>query len=333
MSFDRKLEQQFNGLTIDLPSTPKYITHIYADYMELNALFLKEEVTIADISDKLSDMNDSNILETEDLDRIESELQEIASLVAEKQDIIKDRFNYIFDVCKERGDLYEENEYPFFIQDNYIKLKSDLTDKQKLYILLLLCSNLNYFRLITSELTKDFEVLSFYSLKSFLPSKAIVKEFGKNSSYVGNAKKKISTLAQELCVRVNSEKLNDIPETNSQERGLDLIAWLPFADNIPNMIIILAQCACGKEWHDKQVETKRFEGYMYFNSHPVHMMFIPYAISAPCEIKFHQSDVIVNGHIIFDRKRILEQLDNIDFLQQLSSFPAVEKSINEIIRV
>ena len=88
MNFNEKLEKQFQNLTIESPKVPKYIEHVYADYVELNALFLKEEITVADISDKLQDVKDSNILETEELDAIEEELVEIASLKAERNDII-----------------------------------------------------------------------------------------------------------------------------------------------------------------------------------------------------------------------------------------------------
>ena len=77
-------------------------------------------------------------------------------------------------------------------------MKEHLSSKHKLYILLLLCSNLNCFKDIASELAVDFETLSFYSLKSFLPPKAIIKVFGKKSLYKGNAKTKISKLAEEL---------------------------------------------------------------------------------------------------------------------------------------
>ena len=70
MNFSTKLENQFHNLRINCPETQKYIQHIYADYIELNALFLKEEVSISDISDKLLDINDSNMSETVELDAI-----------------------------------------------------------------------------------------------------------------------------------------------------------------------------------------------------------------------------------------------------------------------
>jgi len=331
MNFNEKLEKQFQNLTIEFPEVPKYIGHVYADYVELNALFLKEEITVADISDKLQDVRDSNILETEELDAIEEELTEIASLEAERNDVIAERFYSIFDICKDRQSLYESDEYPFIVSENQIKLKENLSDKQKMYILLLLCSNLNCFKIIKHELTVDFELLSHYALTSYLPSKAIVKSFGKNSDYTGNAINKIRTLAKEIGISVNENKISCISPHNVEERGCDLVAWIPFSDKIPNMFVALSQCACGKDWDKKQSDTELFKGYFYFGKSPLHIMFIPCAISNTGD-KFHQHDRVLD-HLFFDRKRILEQFGKIDFFAKLKSISAVEKSISDRILV
>ena len=319
MNFNEKLKKQFQDFTLETPNVQKYIEHVYADFVELNALFLKEEVTVADISDKLQDIKDSNILEVDALDDVENKLEEIASLEAEKNDIIEERFYSIFNVCRERESLYSSDEYPFIIKKNQIKLKEHLSSKHKLYILLLLCSNLNCFKDIASELAVDFETLSFYSLKSFLPPKAIIKVFGKKSLYKGNAKTKISKLAEELNMRINLDKLNSIPNTNTQERGLDIIAWLPFIDRIPNMIIILAQCACGKEWNYKQYDTQRFKEFLCFSKLAIHAMFIPYAISIPMKKKFHQHDEILIG------KESLSNLKSLSLFRNYSRFLLLKK--------
>ena len=332
MSFNEKLEKQFENFTIETPNIANYIEHIYADFVELNALFLKEEVTIADISDKLQDVKDSNIIETERLDLEEENLEEIASLEAERNDVIAERFSSIFDICKDRQSLYDNDEYPFIVIDSQIKLKENLSDKQKMYILLLLCANLNCFNRIQHELTIDFELLSYYALISYLPPKAIIKSFGKNSGYTGNAINKIKTLAGEIGINLNENNVSCISPKNVQERGCDLVAWVPFKDRIPNIFIVLSQCACGKDWDKKQADTEFFKGYFHFEKTvPIHIMFIPYAISNTGG-KFHQHDRILK-QLFFDRKRILEQFEELDFLTELKSFPAVEKTISDRIFV
>lgn len=329
MSFKDKLNKQFQNLAIEIPSVAKYIEHVYADYIELNALYLKDEVTIADIADKLKDVHDQNILSTD----LIVNSGEIGSLFAEENDVIEERFISIFDVCRDRELLFEEEEYPFTIIRNQIKLKEKLSEKHKLYLLLLLCSNLNYFKTLSPELTTDFELLSFFSLKAFLPEKSVVKSFGKNSEFNGNAKKKITDLAKQLHINIDTDKIESISENNSQERGLDVIGWMPFKDNIPNMLTILCQCACGKDWYKKQFDTQRFKGYFHWHTTPIHAMFIPYSLGMSNGLKFQQHDEILKEFIFFDRKRIIEQFDIIGFTDDIITFEAVERSLQDRIAV
>ena len=42
MNFNEKLKKQFQDFTLETPNVQKYIEHVYADFVELNALFLKE---------------------------------------------------------------------------------------------------------------------------------------------------------------------------------------------------------------------------------------------------------------------------------------------------
>lgn len=331
MNFNEKLEKLFQNLNIESPNAPKYIEHIYADYIELNALFLKEEVTIADISDKLQDIHDPNIIKLEEFDEIEHNSDEIASVEAEKQDVIDEKIKSIFEVCKDREKLYSSTVYPFIITDKQIKLQEQLSEKQELYILLLLCSNLNYFGVLQHELTIDFEILSYYALKQYLPPKAIVKPFGKNSGYNGNAINKIKSLASDIGLNVNEKNISCISPQNVQERGCDIVAWIPFSDNIPNIFIILGQCACGKNWDSKQADTEFFKGYFYLEKTPLQVMFIPYAISNMGD-KFYQHDRVLN-HLFFDRSRILDQFDGKFPFTELKSFPAVKRILTQRIVV
>jgi hypothetical protein len=327
-NFKDKLDLQFNNLSFEKPKAPKYIEHYYADFVELNALFSKEEVTLADISDLLVDIKDSNIIETE-LDEVS--YNEIASLTSEMNDKISDRISSIFQICKFRITLFDTNEYPFELNENSLIIKSELTDKQRIYLFLLISSNLNYFENLEYELTKDFELISLYSLESLLPSKAIVKSFGKNSQYRGNTIHKINILSQELGIKLNSEKVNLISKNNVQERGLDIIAWIPYSDKISNMLVFLCQCACGKNWDIKQNDTTFFSCYFYFDNNPIHCLFIPYALSN-FDNQFMQFDRILNN-LIFDRKRILEQFDNSDFFKNFQSFDIIEKCLHTRINL
>lgn len=164
-SFEDRMSALRLHLTIDKPDAPKYFTHIYADFVELNALFLKEQVTLSDISDLLNDVKDANIIEPDD------SLPQMSK--PERNDIIEQRIRDIFYVCVERAGIYSASEYPFELTNKTIILKTSLTERHKLYLMLLLSSNLNYFKSFNDVLTKEFELLSFHSLRSYLSPKAI----------------------------------------------------------------------------------------------------------------------------------------------------------------
>ncbi len=201
-----------------------------------------------------------------------------------------------------------------------------MTDIQKLYLILLLSSNLNYFGLVEPELTKEFESISFHALKTILPSNGKIKEFGWNSDFKGTAKEKIIELAKDLNVETKEKEIKNI--LGNQERGLDLIAWIPFEDRIPNMLTILGQCACGKNWKSKQRETKKFEDtyYQFYRLKPITTLFVPYSLSQSSDM-FFQSDEIDPGTLLFDRKRILENITETSFLKALKSKLIVEECI------
>ena len=138
--------------------------------------------------------------------------------------------NSIFQILNEREYLYAAD-YPFeILGNNQIKLKdqAQLTDKNRLYIFLLLASSLNVFGLFESELTSEFELVCFHTLAKYLPSHATVKSFGKNSEYTGTATEKITKLAIDLKVNIDDDFLNKISPKGNQERGLDIIGWIPF---------------------------------------------------------------------------------------------------------
>lgn len=192
--------------------------------------------------------------------------------------------------------------------------------------MLLLSSNLNYFSGFESILTSEFERISAEVLKNYLPKNSVIKEFGKNSSYQGNAKDKINLLAQEMNIEVNKKEVDRI--LGNQERGLDIIAWVPFEDKNSNMFSILVQCACGKEWYKKQNETRRYETsyFRFYKLNPIHCIFIPYNIVDTNSNLFFQSDEILNT-LIFERKRILQYIYRTSFFNSLNSSKIIEYAI------
>ena len=83
-SFNEKIDALLVNLKIEKPKAPKYIEHIYADFIEINAFFLKDEVTLSDISDLLNDVKDTNIV----IDESDSDSFVAESNIAEINDKI-----------------------------------------------------------------------------------------------------------------------------------------------------------------------------------------------------------------------------------------------------
>jgi hypothetical protein len=92
----------------------------------------------------------------------------------------------------------------------------------------------------------------------------------------------------------------------------------------------LGQCACGKKWDIKQADTEFFSNYFYFEYNPIHSMFVPYSLVGT-NGKFSQYDRIKS--LFFDRKRIIEQFDKIEFKAEFESFKIIDKFIERRIDI
>ncbi len=321
INFKQKLEEQFKSFNISALNETKNCYHLYADYVELICLCTNDYISPSDIIDRLNDSGIQFSLEEEKLDG------EIGSRETEVNDTQEKWVNIIFDLLRERIVIFGDS-YPFIIDKQGIKLiNGHKKSIQLFYIFLLISSSLKDFKKVQNFLTNDFESLSEKVLKEYLPKKALTKAFGVNTKYKGNAKTKILTLAKELNIDTKDRYIEQISEKNSKEEGLDIIGWIPFEDKNPNSIIILGQCACGKEWKNKQFETRRYENFLEFYKQPfIHALFLPFAFSN--KGRFEQDKDITNNILIFERRRILEYLRESKFDNSFKSKQIVEKCLN-----
>ncbi len=318
-NFDENLTEQFTDFKVGKPEFAAHLEHLYADYIELVALFANKcFVTASDILDRLKD--EGAIRKKEE-----------TNVAAEENDKNEAWINELFSILELRATLFGDD-YPFAFSPNKIILKERLSSKNELYIFLLISSNLDLFNKVKSSLTDDFEMVSYLVLKNFLPPQAIVKQFGTNSDYKGTAITKIRALAADLKVEVREYELDNISERNNKERGLDVIGWIPFSDKCPNLITILGQCACGKKWYDKHHDTSRYKRYLkFFRLNPYSAMFIPYAlIGKDNGTKFFRSDDIEESTLVFERKRLIEYYNNSTDFNLLESKQIVDQCIRYV---
>lgn len=308
---DKYFQCVHNLEDIDMPDYPKTEVNYFADFVELLVMFSNQDgISYGDVQDRFFGEPDENN-------------------TPEKNDTNESFIDEIFDLIKERMALYG-NSYPFLLDEEHVFcLKDNLSANQKLYLFLLLSSSLDIFRAFIVELTTDFESLSLKAIQAFLPN-AIVKAFGKNSEYRGTAIEKIRKLAQDIGLPVKEYELKHVGAKNVQERGLDIVGWLPFLDNCQNKVVFLCQCACGKNFEYKQHDTRRFENYYeFYKTRPQHTLFLPYSLINPKEKRFYHSDYIENEYLIFERLRILNLIsENKDILDGLESKELLDISTN-----
>lgn len=307
ITFDTVVQQQLASLSLDPVSRTENLRHLDADFAELVALFSGGDFfTAADLVRRFSSSEERDV--ADDL--------EIGSRVPERSDETESWAVDVFSLIGERSNVFDED-YPFLVEPKALCIRKEITAKQRLYLMLLMAGNLNYFPKVLAALTTDFERVSFEALKWFLPAHAIVKRFGKDSDYKGNAQEKLSGLARDLGVEINERESRKI--LGNEDRGLDVVGWIPFSDSYANFLSVFGQCACGKDWFSKQHETRRFENsYLVFQTlPPIHALFVPTSLSRNTDL--YQSDEVISGTLLFERRRILEYVRETDFFEGLRS--------------
>lgn len=311
-----KLPSRVSPATISIA----YLRHYICDFIEIYSFFYKENVTKAEIRDLFDDY-DFNLAKVCG-DSI-SELSE-----AEINDRKEEEITYLFQCLEYRQNLLSIN-YPFLIiNQNSIKTKSTLTNENYVYLVFLFASNLHIFKEYQSQLTSEFEYLVYQIIKNFFPTHTIIKQFGKNSDYTGTAREKIRLLASDMNISLREEEVAKI--RGNQEKGLDIIAWVPFKDKSSNMLVYMFQCACGKDWVKKFSETRRYSAYFdFYQLKPIAVMAISYALNIMGD--FEKSDDIVSSEsLLFDRLRLMEFCIcspdiNLDSLESISLIKRLEQ--------
>jgi hypothetical protein len=290
--------------------------YLYADYFELVSLFNKD--TIISVSEMLDRLRNEGIIKQDKIHGNQSETNDNDEVFVRE----------VFNLLGQRSISFQ-NDYPFIFSDESILLYNNLNDKQKIYIFLLLASNLNLFSDFQEDLTSEFELVSQKALKSYLPDYATVKGFGKNSDFSGYICTKIRQLAQIMNLCTNEEYLKTVSAKGTQDLGLDIVAWLPFNDNIGNYISVFGQCACGKDWNKKLNETRRYNKFLNsYLSEIVHSLFIPYSLINYNDSNFYEHHEFGEPVLLFERKRILSLIFDDSVYNSLNTKELVEKCIS-----
>ena len=165
--------------------------------------------------------------------------------------------DYLDDVMNEIG-RRESNckkGYPFKLGLNgtslhYLK-ESEKDPKSIIYRYLLLCTRLNmqkdrlHKRIDGSVLLEE---LSAHVLKNYLGWNR-AESLVCGTALGGSFKERIESICRNLREGGRFHNTFNISQ-NEKDGGLDVIAWIPFSDQLPGQLIIFAQCKTGTSWHD-----------------------------------------------------------------------------------
>jgi hypothetical protein len=295
---------------------------VWGDYIELLCLVNRDNiVTKADVLDRKRDETDSE-LPTYDED------ETIAETRDKEEQQVDDWFRHLI---YRQGTFDRSGFYPFYVTNggDSLKLKDNLTLQHKLYIFLLLASNLRYVPNYKHSITTAFETVSQNALRSILPTNAEVHVFGTSSQgkgrYSGNLLNKIRVLAEDLSERVLIDE-NTFSSHNSGDKGLDIVGWVPAGDRgVGGLLCVFAQCACTEEWVTKQHSSKvdSWRPVMTFTSPPSNLIFIPFCFRNSNGGWWQPTDI--HESIVVDRVRMVHFVkDDYRVLQDLPVYSDIE---------
>jgi hypothetical protein len=110
-----------------------------------------------------------------------------------------------------------------------------------------------------------------------------------------------------LASRLN-ENYVESPRETYKDRGVDVVAWKPFSEKRSSQIVVLLQCASGKDWRSKtrDLPLRSWEQYIHWSNNPIKAFAVPCVISSR---DWH--DVSKEGGILFDRIRITNLINEL----------------------
>lgn len=340
----------------NLPREPLFDVHVWVDYIELLCLFSSDrEISKADIQvhyRRRRDLGEGPAQQTSEEEATEIEGGDSADIESgppvgfepelnpetnagptEEFDQLELRIDNWFRHLPYRARAFDEF-YPFYLTRDHdtLRVKSRLTLKQKLYVFFLLSSHLSYFSEHKSSLTSSFEILSLEALKRLLPANAEVHLFGSNpyhhGRYSGTLWRKIRRLSNDLRGRVKVTQDHFSPH-DTGDKGLDVVGWIPFEDENPNMIVMFGGCACSKEeWVQKQLSSSAiaWSGTIDLETPPGNVAFVPICFRRENGSWHKPQDI--HETILIDRLRFVSLLKEYKLPRNHRSYHVVSEMLN-----
>jgi len=322
------------------PNTP----HLFADLAEL--LLLANYVGRPYIhKNDLEGVLINGSITTEEIDDeadAEQEAIDTEKSSAERTDRVEQQLEDVFTQLGYRADALGDY-YPFSIEGEQLVMQDVLSEKHRVYRLLLACSRLRSFGRsgLPQRWAKHFAQLSKIALEALVPARAETRIFDANSDdrqnyYSTDLRVALKTMGKDLGVlSINEVECNKAGP--SGDAGFDLIATIKFDDGAATNFALLGQCGAQESgWPSKTLEAHPIKLRPYFQSlfeYPS-TMFTPVCYrTAAGEWVDHSGAA---GVLLVDRGRILNLIDARNQwaeLVQLPWFNAFEQEFATTISV
>lgn len=203
--------------------------------------------------------------------------------------------------------------YPFEVEHDVIELKGELTEKHKIYVSLLADSRLKMFARPKRILfASEFESLCREALYGLFPAWKIY-HFGSGGAdrhlFGNKLKEALRKLGELIKDDVHERRVSKLPEQDTGDGGIDLIALREWGDPAESLAVYFAQCAAQQTgWPEKRFEAHSITHEKYFNffHRPGNILFIPLCYRGP-NGKWIGDD----GHqtVLIDRLRLTQLYD------------------------
>ncbi len=213
--------------------------------------------------------------------------------------------------------------YPFAINGDELSLNADLSQEQRVYLLLLACSRLRSFKHpLRSQWARAFSELSAIAMRALLPAGASVRIFDANSvdrkEYYGtDLRLALKKLGADLAALVTHEIICD-QQSSSGDAGLDIVGVVSFDDDASGNHALFGQCAAQEiHWPAKRFEASplAFRSFFSLLSDPGNTVFIPLCYRQSTGDWANAGKV--SGCLLLDRYRIMKAIGD------MNAYPAI----------
>lgn len=314
------------------PNTP----HLFADLAELLLLtnyFGRKFVHKNDLESILN----SGSISPEEID-LEAEVGTLDLPTAQRNDKIENQLEDVLTQLRYREKALEGS-YPFYVENEQISLVEELTNKHRIYRLLLACSRLRSFKKkgLPQRWASLFVKTSQVAMESLLPSYATIRIFDANSDdrrsyYSTDLREALKILGSDLgLMHDETECQKASPQGDA---GFDLIGIMPFEDGAAVNYAILGQCgAQEKQWPSKTLEAHSIKLRNYFKI----LFDYPSVMFTPVCYRNSTGEWVdnnaTNGILLADRIRIINLISKKDAHRRIISSTSFSEFEDEFLSI